>query len=262
MNGLSYALKKDWFEYRRKHIGLFGIITLICVGLTVYSVALCFPLLLNILADTAPEMLADIDSLSTIMGNILPDDVRGNMGSWASDVCLFYSLVVVLLTFNILPKEIKQGKWIMPLEAGYKRIELVTSKCLVYAIGTAITVFVLSLVYYAALLFSFEHNMSFTDALLISFLIAFTEMAVVVITILLSVICKHSIAGALSVLGVLIVGPDIFSFFSFGKYFPTYLITFLYSDSSNGIEAIVPFLEIIIICIMLYYIANKKVRGR
>lgn len=259
MNGLSYAVKKDMLEYHRKHIGLFGMITLICVGLTVYSVALCFPVLLETLANVAPEMLEDINSLSTIMGNILPHDVRGNMGSWASDVCLFYSLVVVLLTFNILPKEMKLGKWIMPLEAGYKKIELVTSKCLVYAIGTAIPVFVLSLVYYVTLLFAFDNNMSFVEALAVSFFIAYMEMAVVVITILLSVICKHSIAGALSVIAVLVVGPDIFSFFSFGKYMPTYLISFLYSDSCNCTEAIIPAIEIVIICVILYFVAYNKV---
>ena len=48
-------------------------------------------------------------------------------------------------------------------------------------------------------------------------------------------------------------------YFAFGKYLPTYLLTYVYSMTNNLTEVIVPLIELVVICIVLFVFASRKV---
>ena len=58
---------------------------------------------------------------------------------------------------------------------------------------------------------------------------------------------------------IVMVAPDVLSLFSFGKFLPTYLLTFVYSMESDIRMIIVPIIELVGLIGVLYYFAMKKV---
>lgn len=73
-----------------------------------------------------------------------------------------------------------------------------------------------------------------------------------------SVLYKHSIVAALSVIIIVSTAPDILTMFSFGKWFPTFLLTFTYNTESNLTRVIIPTLIMLLIIGALYIgVVNK-----
>ena len=55
-----------------------------------------------------------------------------------------------------------------------------------------------------------------------------------------------------------LAAPDILTMFSFGKLFPTYLLTFVYNSSDTFAELIIPCILLIVLQLSLYYIAITR----
>lgn len=148
----------------------------------------------------------------------------------------------------------------MPINAGISGSNLIASKCIVYSAGMAFPVLVVMNLYYYAASFFLENNLPWNVAFINSIVLAFAVACIVAITIVTSIIYKHSIIAALSVIVVVSTAPDILTLFSFGKWFPTYLLTFTYNVESNITGVIVPALIMIIILIGLFGISARKCR--
>ena len=118
-------------------------------------------------------------------------------------------------------------------------------------------VVVINLYYYTASYFLIN-NIKWSNVLINSFVLGIAIASIVSITIITSLIYKHSIVAALSVIIVVSTAPDILTMFSFGKWFPTYLLTFVYNSESNLALLMVPTLIMIVIIIVLYFISVKK----
>ena len=54
------------------------------------------------------------------------------------------------------------------------------------------------------------------------------------------------------------IAPDIFTLFSFGKYLPTHILTYLYQAKNNYIELVIPVVGIIALAALFTIIAVKK----
>lgn len=131
--------------------------------------------------------------------------------------CQFQS-IVVLTCFDLVPKEVSDGKWIFPVSVGYKPFELILSKGLIYSIGAAVPVAVFYTLYYFMGSLYLQSDWPIKWALLNALLLAAVE--------------KIPVITAVTIIMTIIAAPDIFSLFSFGKYLPTHLLTFVYQ--SNG----------------------------
>ena len=89
-----------------------------------------------------------IQSLEELMGTLYPKMVRENLGVFSYYIGFFYSLITILVCNNIIPRERKKGKWILPIEQGYNGRDFLIGKCVVYGCLAGISVFLSYMVYY------------------------------------------------------------------------------------------------------------------
>ena len=128
MKTIRIVIKKDLKEYLRFKKNIYYSMTLMLIGSMVILTTLFFPTLIAELGKKAPDFISNAGSINELMEKLFPDNLRGSLGIWYSDVGIFYSVVLVLTLHGLLPNEIKNGKWIMPLASGYTKVEIVISK--------------------------------------------------------------------------------------------------------------------------------------
>jgi ABC-2 type transport system permease protein len=203
-------------------------------------------------------MITDKDSIIEMMEKLFPGDVKGSLGIFASDVGVFYTIVIALMCHGLLPGEIRDGKWIIPVNIGISKSKLIGSKCIVYACGIGLPVLVITNLYYYVSATLLNNNLTIETAVLNSVVLCFSVMGIVASTILLSVIYKHSILAALSVILTVMAAPDVLTFFTFGKYFPTYLLTFTYTVSDSIFDLIIPAIVLLLMTGVLFELSLKK----
>lgn len=253
------AVRKDIKEYFRGKKNVLFSITLFLIGSMIILTTLFFPSLISALANRAPDIISDTKSLDAMMKHLFPHDLRGSIGIWASDVGVFYTIIVVITVHGLVPDEIRNGKWIMPVANGYKKRELLLSKCLIYGMGAAFPVFILSNLYYFVAVSILEVNVNLMEAFIAASVLSVSIAGITTITILSSVLYKHSIIAGVSMIAIVMVAPDVLTYFSFGRYLPTHLLTYVYSMSQNPLELVVPLIELVIICYLLFRLASKKI---
>jgi hypothetical protein len=81
---------------------------------------------------------------------------------------------------------------------------------------------------------------------------------IAIVTILSSVLYEHSVMAALSIIVIVMAAPDALTFFSFGKLFPTYLLTFTYTLGENLMDIIVPVVIMAAVSCVLFFLALRK----
>lgn len=260
MNDLVCSLRKDIKEYLRGKKNLYFSITLFAIGTMVIVTTLYFPDLIRALADKAPNMISDVNSLDEFMANLFPDNLKGSLGIWYSDVGVFYTIVIALTVHGLVMGEVKNGKWILPVASGYKKRELLLSKVGVYAAGAAFPVLIISNLYYYVVATCLENNLSYKKAFASSLVMCIAVAVIVVIIILSSILYRNSITAAISMILIVMVAPDVLTYFTFGKFMPTYILTFVYQMSDVYIDLVIPIVEIIVICALLMFCAMNKLR--
>ncbi len=258
MRQLYACIKKDISEYLRYHRNIMCMLVLIGIGAMVLITTMFFPGIISQLAVKAPNMITDPAAINELMTRLFPQDVRGSLMIFSSDVGLFYTIVVCLICHSMIPGEIKNGQWIIPVNAGIKKQNLLASKCIVYAIGMAFPVFVIYNLYYYAASTLLDANCRYEIALLNGAVLSLSIAFIAIVTVLCSVLYKHSVIAALSVIMIVMVAPDVLTFFSFGRLFPTYLLTFAYTLGENFAVIIVPTVIMIIFSYLLFVFALRK----
>ena len=252
------CVKKDISEYLRYHRNVLCLLVLICIGAMVLLTTMFFPGLISQLALKAPNMITDPVAINELMTRLFPQDVRGSLMIFASDVGVFYTIVVCLICHSMIPGEIKKGQWIIPVNAGVKKRNLLASKCIVYAAGMAFPVFVIYNLYYFVASILLEANCRYEIALLNGGVLSLSIAFIVIVTILNSVLYKHSAISALSIIIIVMMAPDVLTFFSFGRFLPTYLLTFTYGLGENAATIIIPTGIMMIISYLLFILALRK----
>lgn len=258
MSPILCCLKKDIFEIvRNKRIMIFNGL-LIAISAMVLLTTILFPDLIGMLAEKAPDVMSDGTQIEQLMEKLFPQSLKENMGVWAADVGIFFTVIIALVCGYIIPIEIKDGKWILIVGAGYQREVLIGSKVVAYGMAVAVpTVLVYNLYYNVAGLF-LTSNYPITTAIINSIILAFAMFSIAGLTILLSVIYKNPLLGVVTVITTVIAAPDILTMFSFGKYFPTYLLTFVYNSSDNWGELFIPTTILIVVEWFCYKMAVKR----
>ena len=148
MKSLVLCLRKDFLEYTRHRKNIICLFILLCISSMVLSVTLFFPSLINELGQKAPEMLIDQESLNEMMAKLFPHNLKGNLGILASDIGIFFTIVSALLCYNLIPSEIREGKWIVPVNCGINKTTLLLAKCMVYSVGIGFPVIAIYNLYF------------------------------------------------------------------------------------------------------------------
>lgn len=258
MRVLIACIKKDLREFLRyrKNILCTSILMIICI--MVLAVTNIFPMLLTQLLIKSPNLVSDSTVVYEMFTKMFPTNIRGSLGIVASDIGTFYTIVVVLICHSILPTEIREGKWIIPINTGISGNNLVASKSIVYSIGMSLPVFVIMNIYYYTASFFLENNITWIVVLINSIVLACSIAFIVAMTIMTSIIYKHSSVVALFIIFITLTAPDILTMFSFGKWFPTYLLTFVYNTESNIGLIFIPLLAMVCILIISFVLSVNK----
>ena len=252
------CIKKDVLEVIRNRRALLFNGLLIAITVMVLGTTLAFPSLIDLLVEKAPDMVADGSQIQQIMAKLFPQTVKENMGIWASDIIIFFTIAISLVCCNLLPGEIRSGKWILVMEAGYSHWQMLFSKMFVYGSCTALPVFVGYNLYYALCRIFILDNYSLAIALGNSVVIAVSVFFITTLSITLSVIYKNHIMAVITMVITVLAAPDILTMLSFGKLFPTYLLTFVYNSSNAFAELVIPCITLIVLQFGLCYIAITK----
>lgn len=262
MRGLSCALKKDILEcLRRKKLLIFGLSAL-GISLLVYAASMLLPIMLESIMWMTPNLLNGKDALSEVMSTFFPGDVRSNMGLLSSDLLVFYIIVMVIVSQNLLTAEFRKGRWDLPRANGYSPSTLALSKCIVYSLSGSIPVFVVYMLYYAAVSASLVNNMSVFQAFGQAVVNMLCTIAVMCLTLFGSMLFKHSVVNVISVLGIILFVPDILNFFSFSVYLPTFPFSFAKDARLDFGTVVVPMLILLIICALMGVFGILKYKKR
>lgn len=244
MTSFLSCLNKDRLEFIRSRKNLIcPIILLGCAAMVLLSTAY-MPLLLDKAMEVTDLMSSDM-SISAFMEKFFPNDLKGSLGIFSSDIGIFYSLAVIIMTFSLLPNEISTGRLVLPLCAGHSKNTLFMSKQLVYSVLCAIPVLPVYILYYYVGSGFLAINYGFKSVLFNAVLWAFTEFSIVYITIGLSVLYKHKYMSLATMAVFILMVPDMLSFFKFGKFFPTYILTYLYTSNTNTKVLIIPVVSLL-----------------
>lgn len=255
---LLCSLHKDVKEYIRckKHFILGSVLLTLCI--MVFGATNFLPSLINELIKNAAYIVSDIDSIKGTITTFFPRELAANMGILVSDIFVFYGIVVILSTYNLIPKEIAEGRWIFPLSVGYDPFILILSKGLVYSMGAAVPCVVVYNLYYCIGNIYLYPDYVLTTSMINSIVLGISIFFIAYFTTILSSIYKHAIMSACTMIMFVVIAPDIFTLFSFGKYLPTYMLTHLNQSSNNFQDLIIPVILTIIMAILLTSLAAQK----
>jgi len=256
MNGIKCCIKKDIKETLRTGKAILFAALALGIGLMIMGFTLLFTDIPDYLAYELPGF--DIESLESMMITLYPRRVAGSLGVFSYYIGIFYSLIIVLVCNNIIPKERKNGKWILPREQGYKGRDFITSKCIVYGSLAGISVFITYMLYYFVASISFERDMTFGNALFLAILHGLNMFFILDFTFLFATWFKSGVLAAISMIGTVMFIPDIMNFLPIGKYLPTYLLTFVYDARSDYSTVIGPFFINLIIFLATYVFAVDR----
>ena len=258
---LLCSIKKDFMEYMRTKKVVFFNFTLFFLCAIFFGLTNFFPSIIEILLESASNIISDTETIESTFSALFPSDLKANMGVLSSDMIIIYGIVVILSTYNLITKEIRTGKWIFPLSVGYTPFALIFSKGVVYGLGAAFPSFVLYNLYYLVGRMNLSCNYTLSSAVTNSFILSFAIFSIIYITIILATIYKKPIMSASTMIPFIAIAPDVFSMFSFGRYFPTNILTYLYQSKSNLGEIAFPIISLVILEILLTAIAAKKARS-
>ena len=256
----ALCAKKDLREITRKKRTVLFNVLILAVSAMVLGTTLAYPALIGALAKKAPNMIEDGSQILQVMQKLFPQTTRENMGIWSSDIVTFSTIAISLICCNLIPEEIKAGKWILPIQAGYSKEDMLFSKMFVYGSCTALPSLIGYNLYYALGSLLITDNYTSFIAFSNSIVLAVSVFFITTISICLSVICKNQTSAVITVITFVFAAPDILALFSFGRFFPTYFLTFLYQSASNFQELIIPCAALLVIQIALWHVSSKKLK--
>ncbi|MCR5281960.1 MAG: hypothetical protein K6E18_01185 [Lachnospiraceae bacterium] len=232
MNGAMVScIKKDLREVFRTGKLVIFLALAFGIAVMILGITLVFSDIPQALWEQLPGF--NISSLEEVISSLYPKLVRESAGVYAYYIGFFYSLIVILIVHGILPSEMQKEKWVLPLQQGYTKLQLILSKCLVYGAVAGASVFAGYLFYFMVANACMERNMGLGNALILGLVHSMNLFFIVIYTELFSVLYKSPVIAAVSMIATILLVPDLAIYFSFGRLLPTYLLTFVYDSCSD-----------------------------
>ena len=244
MKQLWCCMKKDSIEFIRKKRGAAFSSVLILISAMVLISSVILPVLADQLARQVPDMTEGGEQLQAVLAKLFPPTMKENIGIWSSDVGVFFTPVVLFMCAPLLREERRTGKWILALEAGYRPQTLLVSKILIYGLGASIPVFIMYNLYYTVGSLVLSNNFRQIHAAANGAVLAYAVFSILNLVILAAVTA----------------GPDVLAMFPFGKFLPTYVLTFAYRSSSSWQDLAIPALGLLFLQLLMDWLAVGSVK--
>lgn len=258
LDRLKCCIRKDIKEVERTGKAILFPVLAFAIAIMILAFTVIFSNIPDFLIEELSDF--DIESLQDLMTTLYPQRIRESIGVYSYYIGFFYSLIVILVVNGILPKENKKGRWILPEEQGYKKGDMVLSKCIVYGGLIFVSVFLNYMIYYFIAWTFMEENISFGNVLFLGLIHGINIAFILVYTMLFSVWWNNGIFAALSMIGTVLIAPDILIYLRIGKYLPTYLLTFVYDSHSEYGEVAFPLILNVILVFLLYILAVRETK--
>ena len=184
-----------------------------------------------------------INNFLSVLNTTIPHNIKDYSSLYCSQIVTMYSLLCFLVFSKIIPDEISKGKWIFPINYGYKQSEIIISKAFVYALFSCLPITPLFFAYHFSLQLMFEgENYKFLELLGRCMLLFFDEFCIISLAIVLSS-KKQYIVFLISLFSYFAIMPDMLSFLPFKQYLPTFVYTYLYLNGSIDWKLSIPIFE-------------------
>ncbi|MGN0384126.1 MAG: hypothetical protein ACI4DS_07640 [Eubacterium sp.] len=262
MNIMSCCIKKDCIEYMRKMKWLIcGAVMFFNVFLVLF-ISWALPIMGQALSGLQNTELESSVNAFSELSKMFPEDVRGSISAFLSMSMVYYCLCSILVAVGIIPKEIKRGKWIAPVNAGITHRQLLLSKVLTWSFLSGMIALMGYIVYYIIARLIFTGNFGISTMLWYGIWFFWSVFFISAEAMALSGVCGNKVVPLITILPCLIAGADIMSLFNIGRYLPTYIFTYTTSISSDEQRTaiIIPFLMSVAILILTIMWACKRVK--
>lgn len=243
MNRLGMCIRKEYIETKRRYklYAFFGVPILL--GFMVLASLILLPSLIETLPSEMFTTSGGSEGVAELMQSMLPNNVSGSIAMYAADMGMFYIITVIAITSGVVTKEIKKKQWILPMCAGIKPKNMLLAKYIVYGCLSMLATFLGYTVYYIVSLCFFAKDMSVIQFLICGGIFSLAVLWISVLSIALSVISKKQWIAASSMIATALLTPDILYLFRFGRFLPTFMLTYVYnsgliSDRSSLIVSI------------------------
>lgn len=262
MNVTKYCIKKDFSEFMRRYKWLICSLVVFFCGLLTLFVSWAMPIMNQALSGFVDAGMGESLSAFDELSKMFPDNVRGSLAAFLSMVMVYYGLTAVLVTVGAIPKEIRKGKWIAPINSGIRIRQLLVSKIVVWSSLTGFISVIGYVVYYMIAGMIFENDLSLCSMLWFALWLWWSVFFVTAETMALSGVCGNKIVPLITVLPCIIAVADVLSMFEIGKYFPTYILTYVtvLESSEPWTVVIIPFLEGVIGLALTIMWAQKRAK--
>lgn len=258
MSRLSLCIKKDKTEYLRSNKLTISIIFLGLFLAFLLIITSIIPRLSEILASEMELFAGGLDGIVAFLTNYFPQTLLESCAFYSTEIGLFYSVLMIAFSFNILPREIKSGRLILPICNGYQQKEIFMSKQIVYSLFASIPAGVAYFIYYLLGKTFLYDNYPIGQAAIGALAMFFNVFSIVAITVALSVIYKHTALVIISMGLTVAASPDLLYYLPFGKFIPTYIFTYLNYSEMNPLWLIAPVVEYIVIIVILDIVVIKR----
>ena len=201
----------------------------------------------------------DIESLEDLMSTLYPKMIKESLGVFSYYIGVFFSLIIIIITHSILPKENTDGKWILPIQQGYSIKDFIISKCAIYGTFAGFAVFCSYIFYYAAANTFMEHNLSFGNAFINALIHGLNIFFIICYTMLMSVLLPSPVLASISMIATVLFAPDLLKYFTIGEYMPTFMLSFVYDSRNDYGMLIGPLVLNIFLLAILYFATMVKI---
>lgn len=258
MSRLSLCMKKDRIEFLRSKKLAVCIVFLAVFMVFVLALTAVIPQLSNIVSSDSEFITTGIATMVEFLKSYFPQLLSDSTGFFSTEIGLFYSILVIAFSFSVLPKEIKSGRLILPICNGYQQKEIFLSKQIVYALFCSIPAGVAYFLYYLIGSTFLVKDCTISFGIIGALATCFNVFSIVCITIALSVIYKHSVLVVITMGLTVAASPDLLFFLPFGRYIPTYILTYLNYAEIDPTYLIIPAIEYAVIILLLDVIVIKR----
>lgn len=254
----ALCVKKDIREFLRR-----GKLTICAVFLSLFMIflllfSIMIPAMVSMVSRQLSLLSADLVNMIKFLADLFPDTLLESAAFFSTEIGVFYCVLVIALSFNVLPGEIKSGRLILPTCNGYTHKEIFLSKQLVYSAMSAVPAGLIYMIYCLIGSTFLYNNYPFSQIIVGTLAMTVNVFAIVAITVAFSVIYKHSALVIISMGITVAASPDLLYYMPFGKYIPTYIFTYLNYSESDPALLIIPVIEYAVIIVLLDWIIIRK----
>lgn len=258
MTQFGACFKKDMLEtFRTKR---FWFMLGVALGMVALSavVVVVLNLVANFLAEKAPITLVYMSSKTQVISFFM------------AFMSTYFVFIAIFMFCNMIPKEIRNKKWINPVSAGISPKNLFLSKLLVILITTVVTAFIACVVHFVfALIYVTPSEFNLLDLILQYLCLLIYIVFIMIVTICLGTITKRGLISGAVVIGATLLFTTVLQYIPIGDArFLDFTPFLFWGQCSNFVpittsQILWATLSLVIICaiFIVWALFSTKIKG-